>query len=171
MPASFSTDGQAAFDALLASWETAREQRGIGYLNDVVDYETVEGYSARELQLVEAREHAALEVARMLALPAFALDANQPGSSMTYGNVVDRRRDLLEALRPWMGVVEGTLSLDDRRGTTSGLILPRGQSVKFDADAYTRDDPKTRMETWKVALDAKVLTVDEVRAAEPMTRS
>ena len=45
-----------------------------------------------------ARE-TALEVARLFALPAFALDANQPGSSMTYGNVVDRRRDLLEALR------------------------------------------------------------------------
>ena len=158
-------------DALLASWEAARETRGIGYTNGVVDYETDAGYSARELQLVEAREHAALEVARMLALPAFALDANQPGSSMTYGNVVDRRRDLLEALRPWMGVIEGTLSLDDRRGRSSGILLPRGQTVKFDADAYVRDDPKTRMATWQTALAAEVLTLDEVRAAEPMTRS
>lgn len=158
-------------DALLNSWESARERRSIGYTNDVISYETIAGYSARELQLVEAREHAALEVARTFALPSFALDASQPGSSLTYGNVVERRRDLLEALRPWMTVIEETLSLNDRTGRTSGRYVTRGQSVHFDAVAYTRDDPKTRMETWSAAIAAGVLTLDEVRAAEPLTRS
>lgn len=155
-------------DALLASWEAARGRRAIGYLNEVIDYEVIDGYSARELQLTEAREHAALEVARLLALPAFAIDAQPPGSSMTYGNIVDRRRDLVEALRPWMTVVEQTLSLDDRRGQPRGLYLPRGVTAGFLVDAYTRDDPKTRMETWKAGLDAGVLELDEVRAAEPL---
>ena len=158
-------------DALLNKWDAARETRNIGYLNDVVDYETIEGYSARELQLVEAREHAALEVARLFALPAFALDANQPGSSMTYGNVVDRRRDLLEALRPWMTVIEQTLSMDDRRGRVAGMVLPHGTHARFNADAYTRDAPETRMQTWATALNAGVLELDEVRAAEPLTRN
>ena len=158
-------------DALLDRWDRARETRNIGYLNDVIDYETVQGYSARELQLVEAREHAALEVARLFALPAFALDANQPGSSMTYGNVVDRRRDLLEALRPWMSVIEQTLSMDDRRGRVSGTVLPHGTVARFNADAYTRDNPETRMQTWAAALTAGVLTLDEVRTIEPLTRN
>lgn len=158
-------------DTLLERWEAARESRSIGYLNDVIEYETIQGYSARELQLVEAREHAALEVARMFALPAFALDANQPGSSMTYGNVVERRRDLLEALRPWMAVIEQTLSLDDRDGRISGVLLPHGVTAKFSADAYTRDSPEDRMQTWEIALRAGVLTLDEVRAAEPLTRN
>lgn len=161
---------KAEITALLDRWDAARETRNIGYLNDVIDYETIEGYSARELQLVEAREHAALEVARLFALPAFALDANQPGSSMTYGNVVDRRRDLLEALRPWLTVIEQTLSLDDRRGRISGTLLPHGTTARFNADAYTRDDPETRMKTWGLALQHNVLELDEVRAAEPLTR-
>ena len=156
---------------LLESWELARENRGTGYLNDVVDYETVQGYSARELQLVEAREHSALEVARLFGLPAFALDANQPGSSMTYGNVVDRRRDLLESLRPWMAVIEQTLSLDDRGGRISGTLLPHGTVARFNADAYVRDAPEDRMQTWEIALRSGVLDLDEVRAAEPLTRN
>lgn len=155
-------------DALLLSWEVARQRSSMGYLNDVVDYEIIEGYSARDLQLVEAREHAALEVARLFALPSFALDAQPPGSSMTYGNVVDRRRDLIEAVRPWMTVVEQTLSLDDRRGRTRGLYLPHGIEAKFLVDAYTRDDAKTRMETWQAGITAGVLDVDEARAAEPL---
>lgn len=157
--------------ALLERWEAAREQRSIGYLNDVIDYETIQGYSARELQLVEAREHAALEVARLFGLPAFALDANQPGSSMTYGNVVDRRRDLLEALRPWMSVIEQTLSLDDRDGRISGTLLAHGTVARFNADAYVRDAPEDRMQTWEIALRSGVLDLDEVRAAEPLTRN
>ena len=158
-------------EALLDSWEAARQNRGIGYTNSVIKYKVQPGYSARELQLVEAREHAALEVARLFGLPAFALDANQPGSSMTYGNVVDRRRDLLEALRPWMSVIEQTLSMDDRSGRVSGAYLPHGTVARFNADAYVRDAPEDRMQTWKTALESGVLTLDEVRAAEPLTRN
>lgn len=101
-------------DDLLNSWERARSTRSIGYLNEVMDYET-HGYSARELQLTEGREHGALEVARLFGLPATALDA-PTGDSMTYGNVVDRRKDIREALRPWTSCIEQTLSMDDRRG-------------------------------------------------------
>lgn len=154
--------------ALLDSWEAARGNRSIGYLNDVIDYDPTEGYSARDLQLVEAREHAALEVARLFALPAFALDSQPPGSSMTYGNITDRRRDLVESLRPWLTVIEQTLSLSDRRGRPRGLYLPIGVEAKFAVDAYTRDDAKTRMETWGAGITSGVLTVDEARAAEPL---
>ena len=156
---------------LLDTWERARESRGVGYTNDVIEYKVIQGYSARELQLTEAREHAALEVARLFGLPAFALDANQPGSSMTYGNVVERRRDLLESLRPWMGVFEGTFSALDRRGRVSGRLLAHTHTVRFDSTAYTRDAPEDRMQTWEIALRSGVLTLDEVRAAEPLTRS
>lgn len=156
--------------ALLDQWEKARETRSIGYLNEVMDYEVKTGtWSAREVQLVEAREHAATEVARLMGLPSWALDAKS-GDSMTYGNVVDRRRDLLEALRPWMAVFEQTISLDDRTGRPHGILLPRGITATFDVDAYTRDDPKTRIETGAAAIAAGILTVDEVRNSEPLTR-
>jgi hypothetical protein len=152
--------------ALIAEWEAARETSATGYLNDVVDYDTV-GWNAAELQLTEAREYAALEVARMFGLPARAVDASG-GDSMTYANVAESRRDILEALRPWMTVIEQTLSLDDRASRPTGLYLPAGVTAKLDVDAYTRDAPGDRMTTWETALRAGVLSIEEVRAAEPL---
>jgi hypothetical protein len=147
---------QPEIDALLDSWDSARVRRATAYLNSVLQAETL-GWSAKDLQLTEAREHAATEIARLFGLPAFALDAPE-SDSMTYGNVTDKRRDIAEALRPWLSVVEAALSTND--------VVPRGQRTRFAVDAYIRDDPKTRMETWAAA--AGVLTLDEIRAAEPL---
>lgn len=155
-------------EKLLARWEEARSTRSVGYLNDVVDYETF-GWSAADLQMTEAREYAALEVARMFGLPAWSLDAKS-GDSMTYSNVTDRRLDLLESLRPWMTPVEQTLSMNERTAAyrPAGLYVPTGHQVRFDADAYTRDAPATRMQTWQTAIASGVLTVDEARHWEPL---
>lgn len=141
-------------DELLDAWESARTTRSVGYLNDQVDYDTV-GWNAEELQLTAAREHAALEVARLTGLPAKALDAKS-GDSMTYANAVEGRRDILEALKPWMSPI------------TSELSRATGCRIAFDGDAYTRDDPGERMTTWGLAIDKNILTVDEVRALEPL---
>jgi HK97 family phage portal protein len=156
-------------DTLLDEWEAARATRSVGYLNDAMDYET-NGWNAEELQLVQSREHAALEVARLFGLPAKALDAKS-GDSMTYGNVVQWRRDLIESIRPWMAVIEQTLSMDERTATPRGLVLPYGVTARYDVDAYTRDDPQTRMATWESALRSGALTLPEIRSAEPLARS
>jgi HK97 family phage portal protein len=153
-------------DALLTAWESARASRSVGYLNDVVDYDTF-GWNASDLQLTEAREHAALEVARLFGLPARALDA-QGGDSMTYANVTEARVDTVESLRPWMTPLEQTLSLDDRTGTTSGLYTSRGVSIRLDVTAFTRDQPAARMAMWAQAIASGVLTVEEARRLEPL---
>lgn len=149
----------AEIDQLLTAWEQARQNRSTAYLNAVTDTKSF-GWSAKELQLVEAREHAALEVSRMFGLPAFAVNAGAPSGSITYSNVVDQRRDLLEALRPWMAPIDSRLSLDD--------VTPRGRSVAFAVDAYVRDDPMTRMSTWASGIASGVITVAEARAVEPL---
>jgi hypothetical protein len=154
-------------DALLAKWEAARATRSIGYLNDVMAYEQQNGWSARELQLVEAREHAALETARLFGLPAQSLDATG-GGSLTYGNVIEYRKDELRALQPWRSVVEQTLSMDDRRGRPRGLVVPHGMKVYLDTSDYARDDAATRMGVWDTAIRIGAMTVDEVIAAEPL---
>lgn len=153
-------------DALLDRWEESRRNRSVGYLNGVLDYQA-QGWNARELQLVEAREHAALEVARMLGLPSRTLNA-ATNDAMTYSNDTAARRDTLEALRPWMSVIEQTLGMDDRTGVLSGRLTPRGVSVRFDADAYTRDDPETRMRIWQAGLAMKLWTVEDIKRQEPL---
>lgn len=139
---------------LLDEWEAARATRSVGYLNDVIDYET-HGWNAEELQLTEAREHAALEVARLLGLPAKAVDAKS-GDSMTYANAVEARRDIAAALRPWTAPV------------TDELSRVTGARIELDSDAYTRDDPEARMRTWKAATEAGILTTEEIRRVEPL---
>lgn len=151
---------------LLDEWEAQRSTRSTGYLNSVLDYETY-GWNAAEMQLTEAREHAALEVARLFGLPAQALNA-PTGDSLTYANAVEARRDLLVALRPWMTVIEQTLSLNDRTGTATGRFLPRGLTVQLVADDYTRDDPETRMNTWAKGIESGVITVEQAQALEPL---
>src|SRR4029077_12027794 len=155
--------------ALLDDWETARQTRSVGYLNDVVDYQTF-GWNAAELQLSEASEYAALDVARIFGLPARAVDATT-GDSMTYANVVESRRDTLDALRPWMAPVEQTLSLTARASRPQGLVVPYGIRVRLDIDDYVRDTPATRMDTWDKALSPGVLPLAEVRSAEPLATS
>lgn len=158
-------------DALLDEWELAREQRGIGFTNDAVEYDVTTGYSARDLQLVETREHSALEVARLLQLPAFAVDAKS-GDSMTYGNIIDRRKDLVEALRPWSTVLTQTMSLDIRTpsGITHGGLLPRGVTADLDPADYLRADAEARMRVWQLALEIGLLDLDDVAAQEPLAR-
>lgn len=144
-------------DELLARWEEARGVRSYGYLNSVMEYDQI-GWNAEELQLTEAREHAALEVARLFGLQAPDLDA-KTGDSLTYNTAVESRRNRLEALRPWMTVLSQGVSQHTRELTAS-----------LASDAYTRDDPKTRMEIWDLALRNEVLTLDEVRRAEPLAQ-
>lgn len=151
---------------LLDQWEAQRSSRSVGYLNSVVDYETY-GWNASEMQLTESREHAALEVARLFGLPAQALNA-PTGDSMTYANAVEARRDLLVALRPWMTVIEQTLSLNDRTGTITGRYLPRDLTAQLVADDYTRDDPETRMTTWEAGIRSGVITLEQAQALEPL---
>jgi hypothetical protein len=154
---------------LLDDWEWARENRSTGYLNGM-EYKPV-GYSAKELQLTEAREHAALEVARLVQLPAFAVDASG-GDSMTYANIIDRRRDLVAALRPWTTVITQTLSLNYRpaSGAPAGLLLPRTVSVEFDASDYLRDDAAARMGVWKAGTDLGIFDEADIRRMEPLAR-
>jgi hypothetical protein len=90
---------------------------------------TTNGWSARELQLVEARDQDAVAMAQILGLPLYAVAAPSKGSSLTYSNMADNRRDSLNALAGWTRTIEGRLSLPD--------VTPRSTSVTFDAAAWS----------------------------------
>lgn len=97
------------------------------------------GWDASQLQLVEAREEDAVEMARLLAVPPHYLAARQGGSSLTYSNLSEIRRDLLEVggLALHLIPIEQRLSMPD--------VTPRGTRVRFDAESFflrvTPDQP------------------------------
>ena len=142
-------------DLLLAAWEEARANRGTAYLNNTIDAQVM-GFSARDVQLVEAKNLAAIAIARLANLDPVWVGAGIPGSSLTYANRTDLYRGLLDtALRPIMSLFEQRLSMPD--------ITPPGQIIKFDTTAFLRANPVELADLITKLLPLGVLTEEEAK--------
>jgi phage portal protein BeeE len=141
-------------DQLLSSWSTARARYNVGYLNGSVKYDELQ-HTAQEMQLVEARQHQARELARLMGLDASAVNA-PTASGMTYQNGVAERRSRVDtAFRPYMAAIADRLSLGD--------ITPRGQRVRFDTSDYLRGDAGEAISAAVAATGGPVMSTDEAR--------
>lgn len=139
---------------LLTRWRTARAEYGTGYLNGSLDYVPVQ-FNAQQLQLVEARQHMASELARLMLLDAPAVNAPQ-ASGMTYDNTVAARRGRLDtSFRFYLEALAGRLSMPD--------VTPRGQTVTFDTSGYLRGDAGEAITAAVQAAGGPVMTRDEAR--------
>lgn len=148
-------------DALVDGWAAARrgQNGGVAYTSSAIEAKT-HGAAAEQL-LIAGRNTAAVEVARALGLPAWAVDAtlDGSGSSMTYSSVPARSRELIEyGLEPYMDAITARLSMDD--------VLPAGRWVRFDTTQLTRGSFAERMAGYKSAIDAGIYTADECRGIE-----
>lgn len=114
-----------AIDELIARWAAARrgENGGVAYTSPGI--ETKEHGAAKEHLLIEGRAASAIDIARLLGIPASMIDANQAGSSLSYSNTVSRMQELIEfGIAPLMASIVSRLALDD--------VTPRGTVLKFD---------------------------------------
>jgi len=142
-------------DALLDAWEEARANRGTAYLSNTIDAQVM-GFSARDVQLVEAKNMAAVAIARLANLDPIWVGAGIPGSSLTYANRVDLYRNLLDtALRPVMLLVEQRLSMPD--------ITPVGYVISFDTTSFLRDNTAAIADVILKLVPLGVLTVEEAK--------
>jgi hypothetical protein len=120
-------------DALLEAWEQARQTRATAYINSTMETKEF-GFSAADLQLVDARNAAAIQIARLANLDPIWTGAGVPGSSLTYSNRVDLYRQLLDtALAPVMATIGQRLSAGD--------VTPRGHTVTFDTAVFLKANP------------------------------
>jgi HK97 family phage portal protein len=146
--------------AILNAWKQARQTKGTAFLSDNVSMESV-GFNAADLQLTEAREYLAKEIARLMNIPAYYLDASS--NTMTYSNVTAERRALLDfSLRPLLTAIEQRLSMDD--------ITVSTQYVEYDLDDFLRGNPLERADVYSKLIPLGVLTVDEARMEEDLVR-
>jgi hypothetical protein len=130
--------------ALIGGWAAARRGRngGVAYTNSAI--EAREHGAPAEHLLVEGRNVAAIDIARICGVPASMIDAYS-GYSLTYQTVEGRNRELVEyGLAPYMAAISARLGMDD--------VVPRGQRVVFDLEDYlaatvgglgTQDDDTT----------------------------
>jgi hypothetical protein len=145
---------EAEVQELLGKWGSYREDSGTGYLGATLDHRVV-GFDPRAGQLAEARQHQALEVARMLNLDAQEVNA-PAGSGMTYANTEAKRRDLIDvSLGLYMTAVAQRLSMPD--------VTPRGQLVRMDTTGFIRGTTADAITAAVAASGGPVMTPEESR--------
>lgn len=146
---------QDEVDELLTRWSSARAKHNTGYLNGSLDYQPV-AFNAQQLQLTEARQHMALELARLMGLDAGAVNAPTATGSVTYENgVAERRARVDQSFRQYMAPIADRLSLPD--------VTPRGQTVRWDTSDYLRGDAAEAIAAAVQAAGAPVMSIDEAR--------
>lgn len=122
---------------MLSAWKKARQERSTAYLSGQLDIQTL-GFDATQMQLAENRMGMASEIARMVNIPAWYLNAE--AASMTYTNVTSERRSLIDfSIKPTLLLpIEQRLSMPD--------ITPITQEVRFSLDEYLRGNPMEQVE-------------------------
>lgn len=117
---------------LKADYMAARnsDSGGVAFANRNMD--VIEMGKADPSLLIAGRNTAALEIARVMGIPASMLDAglDGAGSSINYTNSEMQNRQLIDyALAPYMAAVSARLGLDD--------VVARGMRVEFDTTTLT----------------------------------
>jgi HK97 family phage portal protein len=139
--------------SLLSAFKQARRTRATAYVEGDIELQHF-GFDSAQLQLVEARQHTANEIARLMGVPSWYLNAES--ASATYSNVTAERRSLVDfGLRAYLTVIEERLSMND--------VTPNGNRVRFDLDDFLRGDAS---EQARIAIDlatAGIMTIDEAR--------
>jgi hypothetical protein len=115
-------------DSLTARWADARrgENGGVAY--------TSKGINAKPLGqhegafLIDARNAAAVDVARSASVPAATIDATLDKSSLTYETTEGRNGQLIDyGLNMYLDAIAARLSMDD--------VVPAGTRIGFDLES------------------------------------
>ena len=139
---------------MLTSWKKARQERSTAYLAGNLEIQTL-GFDATQMQLAENRMGMASEIARMVNIPAWYLNAE--AASMTYTNVTSERRSLLDfgILPLLLKPIEQRLSMPD--------ITPITQEVRFDLDEYLRGNPIEQIDVVEKMINLGLIDIAEAR--------
>ena len=134
--------------------EAIRTRQPIVYGKDW-DYNPIT-VPAYEAQFIATLRLGATQLAAIYGVPP-ELIGGETGGSMSYSSPEQRETELIQlTLLPWMSKLESHLS----------MLTPRGQCVKFDADALIRLDPLTR---WAIHEKRRLIgshNIDEIRNEE-----
>lgn len=113
---------------------------------------------AADSSFIEQMQYTDSDLCRFMGVPADMIDvASQSGSSITYANITQRNLQLL--VMNLGGAVK-------RREDALTRLTPGGRYVKLNRSAVLAMDDKTRAELFKLRIDSRTITPDEVRARE-----
>lgn len=144
--------------ALVKSWSDARSGGGGKVAYTPSSVQLITHGTPAETALTVGKPLIDVDVARIMGLPASAIDALATTGGLQYGTPESRARDILSTgVMPYLQAIERAFS---------EWIYPPGQSVKFDTSSIISGDLSTRARAYKLAEDAGIMTPEEARAAE-----
>lgn len=112
---------------LVNSWRAARKAKGgaaVGYTNELVEARVLDSGAGDQL-LIEARNAAALDVARHVGVAASKIDATAPKASLNYETTQGTDQSAIDYdLALYLTPISARLSMDD--------IVPPGVNLEFD---------------------------------------
>lgn len=116
--------------AMAEAWSEARQEGRTAFAPEEVDW-VESSMDPSRLQLVEARQYAALELSRHANVPPWIVGISTGG--MTYQNAQQAKAD---------AVTFGALGLIEaiEQGLSANTITPRGRIIRLDRSAWT-DNP------------------------------
>jgi HK97 family phage portal protein len=143
-------------DTLKARWmaQHGSSARSIAVLNATTEFHPLT-WSPVDLAAVDFARISVSQIALMFGLQPYHLGA--PADSSVYTNIESRMIELYQlTLLPWIRRIESTLDAQ----------LPAGTELRIEIDGLLRADTKTRYDTYAIALDKGILTINEVRELE-----
>ena len=145
---------------LLESWKVSRSTRSTAFLNADVELTTL-GFDPQKLQLNEARQYLATEIARAVGIPASFLSAET--TSMTYSTTVMERKALIDfSLRNIITPIEQRLSAAD--------FVPNGVEVRVDIDDFLRGSALERAQVYEILNRIGAMSVEQIQEEEDLIR-
>lgn len=113
-------------DELVAGWAAARAgvNGGVGFTNEFIETKEL-GLNTDAQLMIEARNAAAVDLARMMGVSAGMIDATAPKASLNYETQTGRNQEFVDLdLQLYMTPITARLSMDD--------VCPKGQRIDFD---------------------------------------
>jgi HK97 family phage portal protein len=111
-----------------------------------------------ESQFLQTRKFQRGEIAMMFGVPPHMIGDTERSTSWGTGIEQQSIGFVRYTLRPWLICIEQALS----------ALLPRGQFVRFNADALLRGDTMARYQAYKLARESSWLNANEIRALEDL---
>lgn len=145
---------------LKASWEKVKTG-GTAVLEEGIKVEQLT-MPLEDAQFIEQMNFSDKRIAQIFNLPPGKLAAST-GDSLTYSTTESQNREFYShTLQDHFTTIEEAVNRDR-------MIIPDSKVFcEFNVDALLRANTKERMETHKIALEANILTLDEVRAIEKL---
>lgn len=145
-------------DVLSTFRKSRQDGNTTAFLNADVAIEVL-GFDPSRLQLNEARQYVALELARHAGIPAYFISAET--TSMTYSNSISERKSLIDfSLRPVLLAIEERLSMPD--------FVPAGTIIRHSVDDFLRGDPLQRAQVYQILNSIGAMSVQQIQEEEDL---